>query len=201
MHKHFSKFLQSVVVIPLLATSFAVGPYPGIAVGSPSVAVISPDQNRTLADEAADNKQLVLDQKAAQLEAFFAKYNLPMKGYGKKLVMEADKNGLQPLDVAVVMGEESTFCKFIIPNTNNCAGLGGGKIRFKSIDEGIEVVAAAISGHDPKTAKYYQGQPMDKVLQIYNGNANHNYLRDIKSLKAQIESQDVELATVAVSKA
>ncbi len=168
-----------------------MNPMSGIMAKSPIAAVISPDQNRPLVSEVTDNKRILLDRKAAQIDAFFAKYKLPMEGYGEKLVLEADKNGLEPDMIALVALVESTGCKFIIEGTNNCFGWGSGKIRFKSIDESIEKVAAALAGNDPATERYYKDKPMDEILQIYNGYANDKYLTNIKTLRKQIEKMQV----------
>ncbi len=176
-----------------------MNPVAGAIAQSPLAAVISPDQNRTLAGEVSDNQRAILDRKAAQIDMFFAKYKLPMEGHGKKLVEEAHKNGLEPDTVALVALVESTGCKFIIQNTNNCFGWGNGKIRFKSIDESIEKIAAALGGNDPETARYYAGKDIDEVLQIYNGYANPKYLSNIEWLRRKIDSMPVpetQLATV-----
>lgn len=201
MQKSYHKFLQAAVIFPSLMTHLALSPITGAA-GAPTAAAIFPEQTRTLTSEASVNQQLSPDEKvsAAKLDAFFDKYNLPMEGYGEKLVSAAVKNGLDDYDVALIALEESTGCKFIIPNTNNCFGWGGGKIRFNSMNEAIDTVAENISGNDPDTAKYYKGKPMDQVLKIYNGNVNHHYLSDIRWLKAQIEQQDVQLAATPVVK-
>ena len=198
MHTNFKNFMRSVVVLPVLTTSFAMNPVAGIA-QSPIAAAISPDQNRTLASEVTDNKRISLDREAAKIDAFFAKYKLPMEGYGKKLVYEADKNGLDPKIIALIALEESTGCKFIIKGTNNCFGWGSGKIRFKSIDEGIETIALAISGNDPETERYYKGKSMEQVLKIYNGHANPEYLSDIAWLRKQIDRMEVPEVQVATA--
>lgn len=204
MHKNFNKFLQALVVFPTLMTGLAGAPVVGMPTGLPTVAVISPDQTRTLSEHLTVNQQQVIDVKVAQLQSFLAKYNLPLQGHEEKLVTAAVDNGLEPLDVALVALEESTGCKHIIPNTNNCFGWGGGKIKFKSIDEGIDTVAAALGGNNPDTDKYYDGKTRDQMFLTYNGRANPRYLRDLNLLKTQIEQmpvdQTVQTASVPTNK-
>jgi len=198
MHKHFSKFLQSVVVIPLLATSFAVSPFPGATAGSPTAAVISPDQNRTLTSEVAVNQQSELDVEAAKVDAFFAKYDRPLEGYGRELVSAATKNGLPPYAVAALAQVESSGFEHVCPNDrengfgyNSCHGTN-----FDSITDAIDTVALTISGHSPGSSRYYANKSFETKLLVYNGRANPDYVENVMWVMNQIAGQKVAVPSL-----
>jgi len=198
MHKKFNKFLQSVVVLPVLATSFAMNPAAGIA-KLPTVAAISSDQNRPLSSVLAANQQQAIDVQAAKVDAFFAMYDLPMEGKGRALVEAAIDNGLSPYEIAVVAVVESTGGKFACEadkynafGWNSCHGA-----KFDSYDDAIQTVAKTISGNNPNTARYYvksngERKDFNTRFQVYNGYANDQYLANIKWAMNKIDSMPVK---------
>lgn len=160
--------LQSFVVIPILATSFSFAPIQDHMNKIPTVAVLANEKNGTLSDEAADNKQKDLEEKAAKIDGYFAQYNLPLTGHGKTFVLEAEKNDLPWALIAAIGMAESTGCKFVIKGTNNCFGWGSGSIRFESIDKAIEVISYNLGGNNPKTDQYYADKDLKGILEAYN---------------------------------
>ncbi len=192
MHKYFAKSLQSIVVFPVMATSLVLSPLSGLSSGSPTVAAIYPETNRPLSSLVADNQQSDLDAKAKKIDTYFFKHNLPMAGHGKQLVLSAEKNDLPWSLVAAISMQESTGCKFIIPETNNCFGWGGGKIKFDSVDDGIEKIAEAIAGNNTDTSRYYDGKTLKERLRTYNGRAVHDYAESVDRIMSQIEQQSID---------
>lgn len=201
MHKNLNKFLQAVAFFPVLTASFAVGPLPGVIAGSPLAAVISPDQTRTLSSETAGNQQSDLDKKAAKVDAFFAKYGRPAEGHGRELVEAAIKNGQPPFAIAAIVQVESSGYAHACPNDlengmgyNSCHGTN-----FSSVGEAISVVAATMSGNNPKTAKYYAGKDFETRLEVYNGRANGDYVDNVMWVMDQIEKMPIEVQTASAS--
>ncbi len=205
MQKNLKTILQSFAVVPVLTASFAFGGLPGVVAGSPLAAVIYPDQNRTTSGELADNKQ-ELALEAAKVDAYFAKYDRPLAGYGQKLVQAAVDNDLPPYAVAALAQIETSGGQHgCAVKMKNPFGYGSCKIAFKSIDEAIETVAEVISGNssNPKLAAYYKGKSFETQLVVYNGKGvNPNYVPNVKAVMNQIDSIDVsEQMLAAASKA
>jgi len=169
----------------------------GIMAKSPLAAAISPDQNRNLTSETADNQQSDLALKAAKVDAYLKSIGSPLVGYGQKFVEAAVDNGLPPYTIVAISGEESTFGRFTchyaphnVFGWNSCHGKD-----FKSIDEAIDTVAAAVSAHGSNTAQYYKGKTLDQALETYNGKAKASYVSDIHWIVNQIDGQDVAAAS------
>jgi hypothetical protein len=182
------KSLQSFVVFPVLAANLVLTPFAGVGAGTPSVAAISPDINRPLVSETTGNKQADLAAKAQKIDAYFAKYDLPLAGKGAKLASAAEENDLPwPLIAAMAM-QESTGGKFACGY--NAFGWGSCKgVKFTSYEQAIDTVARAIGGNDPKTARYYDGKPLPERLKVYNGRAVADYAESVQWIMTQIENQ------------
>src|SRR4051812_37303324 len=180
MHKNVRKFLHSFVAFPVMAASLVTSPLLATT-GLPNAAVISPDSNRPLASVVAANQQSDLDIKAQKVDAYFAKYDLPLEGKGDKLVAAAKENDLPPYLVAALAVVESTGGKFACKNDrDNAFGYGSCKgVKFDSVDEAIDTVARTIAGNSPKTARYYDGKDIRARLETYNGRANPKYVQNV----------------------
>ncbi len=107
-------------------------------------------------------------EKAAKIDAYFGKYNLPLTGYGMVFVTAGEKHGVDPFLLAGIAMRESTGCKFIIKGTYNCFGWGGGKVKFESFDQAIDKVAEHLAGKNERTARYYKGKSVKGILETYN---------------------------------
>ena len=193
MHKHFRTSLQSFVAFPVLAASLVISPLTGLMAGSPSVAAISPDTNRTLASEAAVNQQsdidakaeADLDTKAEKIDAYFAQYNLPMAGEGHKLVEAAEANDLPwPLLAAISMRESTGGAH----EYNGYNAFGYGSAKFSSYDQAIDTVAATIGGNKTGTARFYANKSIPDRLTTYNGNAVAGYADSVQGIMNKIEA-------------
>ncbi len=189
MQKKFSKILQAFAVFPILTANLALAPF-GAGAGAPTVAAIFPDQNGTLASEIADNKQHDLEVEAAKVQVYFTKYKLPYAKYAMKLVTEADKNNLPPYTLAALSFVESTGGKYACGlngfGWKSCKGSN-----FKSVDEAIETVAAALGENSDGTRHYYEGKTDEEKWETYNGRANSDYVYNMKWVMAQFEKQAV----------
>ena len=111
-------------------------------------------------------------ERAEKIDAYFAKYNLPLAGYGKMFVDAADREGLDWRFVAAKCFIESTCGKFMIKGSYNPLGWGCYSsrecIRFESYEQAINEVTAHLAGNREKTAKYYAGKTLSQKMSSYN---------------------------------
>lgn len=88
------------------------------------------------------------DARIAAVENFFSYYKSALTPYAKDVVAAADKYDLDYRLIPAIAMQESTACKHIVKNSNNCWGYGiyGKKVtRFKNYKEGIEIVTKALA--------------------------------------------------------
>lgn len=103
---------------------------------------------------------------ADDIDAYFAKRNMPLEGYGAKMVAEALKNDLDWRLLPAIAIKESTGGKFACHN--NPFGWGSCKIKFNDWNEAIETVARNLGGNNPNTARYYKDKTTREKLSNYN---------------------------------
>lgn len=157
------RFVESFIILPIMTVVTPLGVISNINTGKivnqPQVAFIAP----------ADEVDLTLKSKAEAIDTYFAKYNMPLKGTGLKMVQEAEKNDLDWRLLPAIAVRESTGGKFACKKaTNNPFGWGSCKIGFKSMDNAIETVARNLGGNNPKTAKHYEDKVTKEILRAYN---------------------------------
>jgi hypothetical protein len=195
MHlKKIAQPLQLFAVLPILTANFALPvQLAQVQLNKAPTAVVSvTDENGPLLIKETDNQQKLRDEKVRKIDKYFADQNLPLAGFGKKFVEEAEKNGL-PWNLLAAQGMiESTGGKFAIPNTNNYFGWGGGKIKFKSVDEAIEVISRHLGGNHEATERYYKDKNLDGILASYNPpKIAPDYNRKVKKVMALIENYNI----------
>ncbi len=192
MQKHFSKFMQSVVALPVLATHIAISPVLGAVGVSPTAVAIFPDTNRPLQSDVADNQQEHA-VKVKKVEAFFTKYDRPLADHAEKLVTAAEENGLDWKLVAALGQVESSGGEHACPNNRaNAFGYGSCRgVTFESFDEAIDTVAKTIAGNSKATARFYKDKDLKTKLEVYNGRANIKYVDNVMWVMDQIEKQQV----------
>ena len=81
-------YLQSIIAIPMLAISI---PLSGVSIPSLTATneVITEENSVIITLDEVERKE-----KADAIDAYFAKYDAPLEGYGMKFVIEAEKNGI-----------------------------------------------------------------------------------------------------------
>jgi hypothetical protein len=164
MTNKFKSIARSFIIVPMLATGLSMNVFTS---SIQSAVVASKDTVIVLSAEELALQKLRTET-AAKIDAYFAKYQLPLAGHGMTFVTEAEKSGL-PLTLLAAIGmAESTGCKFIIPGTYNCFGWGSGRIKFASIDDAIAQISANLGGHDEDTDHYYAGKTVLQILHTYN---------------------------------
>lgn len=118
-------------------------------------------QDRALQAEREEN--------AAKIDAYFAGGNMPLEGYGMKMVIEAEEHGLDWRLIPAIAVRESTGGKHACKSVSYSAfGWGSCRISFKSYDHAIESLAANLGGDNPKTARYYADKSTEGILKTYN---------------------------------
>jgi hypothetical protein len=163
-----NKFLQSFIAIPMLAMAI---PTAGIGqIPNNTFAIL--DNNRGAAIVASTITTLedtIRQNKADAIDAYFAKYDAPLKGYGMKFVLEAEKNGIDWRLLPAIAMRESTGGKFACKSVpNSVFGYGSCKMSFSSINESIAIVAASLGGNNPNTAYHYDNKTTVQILKKYN---------------------------------
>lgn len=167
MKKNNSKLvLNALIILPVFSTMTGAPTATMLALSdskpvSALVEMVSPDTESEITPE----EQARLD-KAAKIDAYFGKYDLPLEGYGMKFVIEAEKNNLDWRLLPSIAMAESTGGKFGCHN--NPFGWGSCKIKFESYDQAIEVVAWNLGGNNPNTARHYAGKTTSQIIDMYN---------------------------------
>ena len=163
-NKKFS-FVHSFIALPFMVATLPFGQGPVIS-NNPIAAIVQKQQEALSPEEA--HAALVTEQ-AAKIDRYFEGKNLPMAGHGEKLVLEAEKNGIDPFLVAAIGMRESTGglhkCKSV---PNNYFGWHSCKKGFDSVDKAIETVSRNLGGNNPNTAYHYDNKSTRGILEAYN---------------------------------
>ena len=173
-NKNLIRFLHSLVLLPVLATSVATGG-PGKIESAPSVlAKINIEAKGVLIlNQKEDPLELTTEARASAIDAYFRAYSMPLHGTGRTMVEEADRNGLDWRLVAAIGVRESTGgkheCKTqLAQGKKNPFGWGGCKYGFPSYEHAIETVSRNLGGKNPNTAFHYKDKDTKAILQAYN---------------------------------
>lgn len=117
-------------------------------------------------DIAPTKEQL---ERAAKIDRYYGRYDLPLEGQGLTMVLAADTYGIDWRLVAAIGMIESTGGKFACKKVNYSAfGWGSCKINFKSYEESIDTISKNLGGGNPATARYYAGKSLRGILESYN---------------------------------
>jgi len=173
MKKQTIQFVRGLVLIPFLTT------------GSP-LAMFNTNfafKNLALAPRVSVEDEQVTYAK--KIDAYFAKRNMPLEGYGVKLAQVAADNDLDWRLMPAIAIKESTGGKFACHN--NPFGWGSCKIKFKSFDEAIEIVAMNLGGNNPRTERYYKDKTTVEKLHHYNNSVVPTYTGEILEFMELIE--------------
>jgi len=175
------RYLQSIIAIPMLAISV---PLSGTTI--PSLVNV----NNALTNENSvitTQEEVARKEKADAIDAYFAKYDAPLEGYGMKFVEEAEKNGIDWRLLPAIAMRESTGGKHACKRVpNSVFGYGSCKISFDSIDESIEIVARSLGGNNPNTAHHYDDKTTLQILKKYNSvipNYSNQVVKIMKDIK------------------
>lgn len=169
--------IRSFIIVPLVATTLSMNAF-------------TASINQAITPLVAQTEQEHLQQqereaKAAKIDAYYAKYDLPLAGYGMKLVLAAEANDLDWRLLPAIAMRETTGGKFACKK--NLFGFGSCKIGYESFDHSIEEVAAHLGGNKPTTARYYANKTVEQKLKAYNS-VIPAYKAEIFSIMSKIEA-------------
>lgn len=186
--KTILRYVQSFIALPLLAINFPA--YQPIV--PTSLAYITKSNTIEISSEDAE-KAKTLELAAKKIDAYYKERNMPLEGYGAKMVEEADKNNLDLYLIAAISVQESTgginACKKV---KNSHLGYGSCKINFESTDKEIEIVSKSLGGNHAPTAQHYAGKSTKEILQKYNPDSIHpGYWKEVMAKMDAIEKQEI----------
>lgn len=141
-------------------------------------------------------KEIETQKKAESIDAYFKKYDMPLEGMGMKMVIEAEKNGLDWRLLAAIAVRESTGGKFACKTVGyNSFGWGSCKLGFNSNEEAIETVGRNLGGNHSKTAHHYANKTTKEILRAYNPpSVVPRYAEQVISIMNAIGDEEVEVA-------
>jgi len=202
IYKSFSKSLHSFILLPLLVTNISGGIDSKINLSALEGKIRS---GFGITEQIEEKNALLQEQKtkAAKIDAYFGKYNLPAEGYGMAMVTAADKYGLDWRLIPALAKLETTGGKHVCKNpkgANNWFGWGSCRISFNSVEESFEVIARNLSGNNPNTERYYKGKTVEEILKVYNPpqtpGITPNYHKLVFKVMNEIEGMDVDQKTI-----
>lgn len=201
IYKEFSKSLHSFILVPLLVTNIA-----GVDSKIDMSAIEDKIKSGFGITEVIDEQTALLEEKkikAAKIDAYFGKYELPAEGYGMAMVEAAHKYGLDWRLLPALAKLETTGGKHVCKNpkgANNWFGWGSCKIAFNSVEESFDVIAKNLSGNNPRTEKFYKDKSIEKILEVYNPPATPgitpNYHKLAFKIMDEIENMEIDQSSL-----
>lgn len=197
MKKQTTNLVRGLVLIPFLSfgspltmihSNFAL-----LANGGQegSVFAVANSGSKVVANEVKAEDVLALER-AQKIDAYFSDRNMPLEGYGAKLVAAAQKYDLDWRLLPAIAIKESTGGRFACGN--NPFGWGSCRIKFKSIDAAIDTVARNLGGANPATEQYYKDTTTKEKLHQYNGTVVPTYTAGVLKFMDLIEEVDLGAA-------
>lgn len=161
--KYVYRFAQSFIAIPLvLATSMSPVQMPDTTSGTVEDSVVP-------SIISYEELPQTIEARALAIDTYYAERDMPLAGYGKKMVEEALKNDIDWRLLPAISVRESTGGKNACKRVKNSHfGFGSCKINFKSVEQEIEIVARNLGGNNPKTAHHYDDKTTKQILEAYN---------------------------------
>lgn len=125
------------------------------------------------------------EEHAKMIDAYFAQRDMPLEGYGAKMVKAAEDNNLDWRLLPAIAIKESTGGKFAC--YKNPFGWGSCKIKFKNFNSAIDTVAMNLGGNNPGTDEYYKNKTTREKLHHYNGSVVPTYTGEVMEFMDLIE--------------
>lgn len=190
---------KSFIIVPLVATAISMNAF--TASVNDAIAPIVAKSAISIQEDLSPEEialQLEREEKAAKIDAYFAKNKMPLAGTGMKMVTEAEKHKIDWRLIPALAIRESTggkhACKSV---TYSPFGFGSCRINFKSWDHAIEVVATNLGGNNPRTARAYGGKTLRGKLEAYNPpSVVPTYANEVIAIMIKIEKTVVVPTTV-----
>ncbi len=159
------------------------------------------DQGTLALNQAAVLKAQTLKAEGDAIDAYFAKYDMPLEGTGAKMAEVADVNDLDWRLVPAIAVRESTGGKHECQKVeNNPFGWGSCKIGFKTNAAAIETIAKNLGGNNPKTAFHYDDKTTIQILHAYNPpSIVPKYAEQVMKIMSAIGPEDITTLTPATT--
>lgn len=204
------RFAQSLVLLPAMTMSFTGG---GINTNQIAqnilVQKVNIEANGTsgflslnqATDPKVGPKVQILQAEADAIDAYFAKYDMPLEGTGAKMAEEADANDLDWRLLPAISVRESTGGKHECTSvSNNPFGWGSCKIGFKTNAAAIETIAKNLGGNNPSTAVHYDDKTTLEILHAYNPpSVVPRYAEQVMKIMSAIGPEDITTLTPATT--
>lgn len=140
-----------------------------------------PPANNTIQNTvgAADSKTEIVKQ-------FFAKYNSPLEPYAPDIVAAAERYDMDWRLLPAIAMQESTLCRTIIADSNNCWGFGihGTKVtKFNNYPEAIETITKTLA------TKYRDNGLVTahEIAKMYNPANTNNWSENVTSFMNKLK--------------
>lgn len=160
MNKTTKNIINSFIIVPIMATTMSMGAFTA-SINSVVATLNSKNQSKEEMKLDQDRKE-----KSEKIDAYFAKYDLPLAGYGMEMVLASEKQGIDWRLIPAIAMRETTGGKFACKN--NPFGWGSCKIGFNDFSHAIQSVTEHLAGNNPRTAHYYEGKNVREILVTYN---------------------------------
>ena len=146
----------------------------------------------TTGEMNSTNSAVTPDVRTEKIDQYFKSNNMPLAGYGQKMVEVADKNDIDWRLIPALAVIESTGGKYACKSVDfSPFGWGSCKIGFKSYDQAIEVLGTNLGGNNPKTKHHYDGKDTKGILAKYNS-VIPDYTAKIMKVMDAIEKTEVK---------
>jgi len=204
-NKKIIRFVESLIMLPLATMGMPSGLLnPMDIMQVPQSVFIQKENIETSGflafNQVMDSKELTKKQAYADaIDAYYAKYNLPLEGMGMKMVEAAEEHGLPDWRLLPAIGmQESTGGKFAC--NYNPFGWASCEVEFNSFEEAIDTVAWNLGGNNPNTAQYYQGEDTEGILGVYNPpHIAPKYVPEVMNIMDDIGELELEVASTQTS--
>ena len=195
--------LHSFILLPLLLTNFTTPTLLDNQTITESVGeTIS--LNFQKSKQTFEDGAVIVDTRAAKIDAYFAQWDLPLAGYGEEMVAAADMYGIDWRLLPAIAKLETTGGKNLCKNpkgVNNPFGFGSCTIGFDSFEDSFYAVAKTLSGNGKNTSHLYKGKSVEGILEVYNPpntpGMTPDYHKKALNVMSAIESMDVSTKTLA----
>lgn len=196
--KQIHSITRSFVIVPLVATAVSFNAFTTSV--NTAIAPMISNNEVTLSEEEL-RLQVEREEKAAKIDKYYRDRNMPLAGKGMKMVLEAEKHGLDWRLIPALGVRESTGGKFACKSvTYSPFGFGSCKINFESWDHAIEIVATNLGGNNPRTAKAYAGKTTRGKLEAYNPpSVVPTYADEVFAIMNKIENTSIAVAEIATA--
>lgn len=135
-----------------------------------------------LLSAAKIESEIIVDTRAEIIDNYYKERNMPLYGYGKKMVEVADKYNLDWRLLPAISIRETSGGKYMC-RSFNAFGWGSCRIEFRSQEEAIETI-----GYKLSNLPVYQGKTTKEKLYYYNGTVVKSYPDEVISIMNKIKA-------------